>query len=672
MKNQMSFLLKRNMRVLSLSIPVILIIVYLSTGSLFKTYPERFYGVNVEGHIANNFAGYFSGDVPYINLCMALFSLGLAILLFYKEKFQSADSIYYSFPVERKKLYLSNIITGASIIAAFSAINGVCALIGYNTHSAFLQSVGLGIDIVWAKIILDFFVYTAIFLICVLFISIINKLVSGLFLIFTAPLFLGLSTAGLITWAALRLFGNFIGNTQVFTDMNDNYNYYAHVPRDELLNIFGYNMISGVSTKLHRYAELSESTNISVMNVPFVFWKVIIMIAISVLVFLLSMKLLKKFKLENKSKLLTNKYIESIYKIIFTVSIASFPLISYLLGSSNISLLFADILFIVCLIGGFMLSSIFIMKSCAKKKLFGKREPKILIGSILVLIVIFISFKSYPFKSTSNIKDEILAFNTDIIEEVLTEESLKKKFNILNLDLPGKAQPKTVVLKDGVLSINYGGGVFNSFEEKYWKDDVYQSVVFNSIIYFTVLNDINRIDYVISTGNDRIKAEVKREQIEKAFEIDSKKMTNAMIENIKKILLDEVKIKSITNAIPTNTIKALYSLAYRNQDSNLDYQYNKEKNTITLYCDGEIYQYNGRKFPLEKVEVFYPSHIQEKLLDSKMNYVKSEGLEMKSGYKLEMEIKLDTTKLPEDEIRSMNIHDIVKKFVVNDSIDINY
>jgi hypothetical protein len=52
--------------------------------------------------------------------------------------------------------------------------------------------------------------------------------------------------------------------------------------------------------------------------------------------------------------------------------------------------------------------------------------------------------------------------------------------------------------------------------------------------------------------------------------------------------------------------------------------------------------------------------------------VKSEGLEMKSGYKLEMEIKLDTTKLPEDEIRSMNIHDIVKKFVVNDSIDINY
>jgi hypothetical protein len=55
-----------------------------------------------------------------------------------------------------------------------------------------------------------------------------------------------------------------------------------------------------------------------------------------------------------------------------------------------------------------------------------------------------------------------------------------------------------------------------------------------------------------------------------------------------------------------------------------------------------------------------------------MNYVKSEGLEMKSGYKLEIEIKLDTTKLYDDEIRDLSIHDIVKKFVVNDSIDINY
>jgi hypothetical protein len=87
----------------------------------------------------------------------------------------------------------------------------------------------------------------------------------------------------------------------------------------------------------------------------------------------------------------------------------------------------------------------------------------------------------------------------------------------------------------------------------------------------------------------------------------------------KKISLDEVKIKSITNAIPTNTIKALYSLAYREPEIQIwTINIMKKKTQSHFIATGEIYQYNGRKFPLEKVEVFYPSHIQEKLLDCKI------------------------------------------------------
>jgi hypothetical protein len=181
------------------------------------------------------------------------------------------------------------------------------------------------------------------------------------------------------------------------------------------------------------------------------------------------------------------------------------------------------------------------------------------------------------------------------------------------------------------------------------------------------------IYYQIEAGNDDFQTKISRVMIEKAFEIDdmnSRKIIPDSIKKAKLVILGDKALAGITKILPTNIIKAVYNLYYSVGAPYRDY--NNEKHTIELKYSGEIYKYNGGKFPLEKVEVFYPSHIQEKLLDSKMNYVKSEGLEMKSGYKLEIEIKLDTTKLYDDEIRDLSIHDIVKKFVVNDSIDINY
>jgi hypothetical protein len=108
MKNQMSFLLKRNMRVVYISLPIVLILVYLSTGYIFKPYPPHMY-MDIKQYTGSIFRDYFLSNVPLVNVYMAIFSIGLALLLFYKEKFQSSDTIYYTLPIERKILYLSNI-----------------------------------------------------------------------------------------------------------------------------------------------------------------------------------------------------------------------------------------------------------------------------------------------------------------------------------------------------------------------------------------------------------------------------------------------------------------------------------------------------------------------------------------------------------------------------------
>jgi hypothetical protein len=552
MKNQMSFLLKRNMRVVYISLPIVLILVYLSTGYIFKPYPPHMY-MDIKQYTGSIFRDYFLSNVPLVNVYMAIFSIGLALLLFYKEKFQSSDTIYYTLPIERKILYLSNILTGISIIFLFSTINGASALMGYNIHKDFLQAAGLGINVFLAKIMIDFLVYLVVFLCSILLISIINKLISGLFFIFTTPFFLIFSTVFTYIWAIFRLFGEYTGKTDIMTNISQKIGYYHISPGEELYNVIGYNLFISIGRNIYTYANNPNMINISDMTTPNIFWKAIILLFISVLVFLLSTKLLNKFKLEDKSKLFSYKSIENTYRILFTISVAVLPNLIYLSTERNVSLVFADILFIVCLIAGFIISSLFIKKSCVKPKLITKMELKIFIGCILFLIVLFISFRSYPYRSTSNVKDEIKAFDISRIEEAINTEGLLEKFTILNPDLPGKEQMKTIrcngnsinILYNSGYSIPYGAKYIEEFENKYWKEGIYSGILFNSIVYFSVFNDIDNIYYQIEAGNDDFQTKISRVMIEKAFEIDDMNSRKIIPDSIKKAKLVMVKFINI-------------------------------------------------------------------------------------------------------------------------------